>query len=202
MGCENIHCIPVEWQPAHSSSSCTVCLVFTPIHPLFLFLCIFPLPLNAWKLERWKKSAWVELLYSCWAMGAAVRKSPPCSEELAGVSKLLRFLEVARNKVEMQGVKSIRKLGRRGMALIWSYGRSLGANASTSKGVKLPVLPISQVWVRRGEVSCQKKVLHGYDFFSFFTKWLRTLWAGRRTILPVKYYILGTVFCHLGGAPG
>lgn len=85
VGCENIHCIPVEWQPAHSSSSCTVCLVFTPIHPLFLFICIFPFPLNAWKWERWKNSAWVELLCSCWAIGAAVRKSPPCSEELAGV---------------------------------------------------------------------------------------------------------------------
>lgn len=50
-------------------------------------------------------------------MGAAVRKSSPCSEELAGVPKLLRFLEVAKNKVEMQGVKSIWKLGR-GIALI------------------------------------------------------------------------------------
>lgn len=51
-------------------------------------------------------------------MAAAVRKSPPCSEELAGVPKLLRFLGVAKNKVEIWGVKSIRKLGRRGIVLI------------------------------------------------------------------------------------
>lgn len=145
MGCENIHCIPVEWEPAHSNSIYNVCLVFTAIHPLFLFFCIFPLPLNAWKWERWKNSTWVELLCSCWVMEAAVRKSPPCSEELAGVPKLLRFLKVTKNKVEIWGVRSIRKLGRRGIALIWSYGRSLGANASASKGVRLLILPISQV---------------------------------------------------------
>lgn len=122
-----------EREPAHSSSSCTVCLVFTPIDPLFLFLCIFPLPLNAWKWERWKNSAWVELLCPCWAMGAAVRKGPPCSEELAGVPKLLRFLEVAKNKVEMQGVRSIRKVGRRGIALIWSW-QKLGSKCISQQG--------------------------------------------------------------------
>lgn len=74
--------------------------------------------LESGKDEGTGRSTWVELLCSCWAMAAAIRKSPPCSEELAGVPKLLRFLEVAKNKVEIWGVKSIRKLGRRGIALI------------------------------------------------------------------------------------
>lgn len=74
--------------------------------------------LESGKDEGTGRSTWVELLCSCWAMGAAVRKSPPCSEELAGVPKLLRFLGVAKNKVEIWGVKSIRKLGRRGIVLI------------------------------------------------------------------------------------
>jgi len=43
--------------------------------------------------------------------------SPACSEELAVVPKLLRFLRAAKNKVEVLGVNSIGKLGRRGIAL-------------------------------------------------------------------------------------
>lgn len=74
--------------------------------------------LESGKDERTGRSTWVELLCSCWTLGAAVRKSSPCSEELAGVPKLLRFLEIAKNKVEMWGGKIFRKLGRRGLAIV------------------------------------------------------------------------------------
>lgn len=70
-------------------------------------------------------------------MGTAVRKSlvhisrayynPAYSEELLVVPKLFRFLQVAKNKVEVLGVKSTEKLGGRGTALSFDHmaeGRS------------------------------------------------------------------------------
>lgn len=118
------------------------------------FIPYFSPPPRCLKVGKMKEQVEVPGL-SCSAAagpwGAAVRKSSPCSEELAGVPKLLRFLEIAKNKVEIWGGKILRKLGRRGLAIVWSDGRSLGANASASKGMRLP---ISQVWVKRGEVSC------------------------------------------------
>ena len=52
-----------------------------------------------------------------------VRISRACysSEELAVVPKRLRFLKVAKSKVEGLGVKSIGKLGRRGVALSFDH---------------------------------------------------------------------------------
>lgn len=47
--------------------------------------------------------------------------SPACSEELAVVPRLLRFLKVAKNNMEVLGVKNIGKLERRGIALSFDH---------------------------------------------------------------------------------
>lgn len=67
--------------------------------------------------------------------------SPACSEELADVPRLLRFLKVAKNKVEVLGVKSIGKLGRRGRALSFHHMAEVRSKCVSTQGCKSSHLP-------------------------------------------------------------
>lgn len=124
----------------HTNSSS----IFIPLY--------FSPPTKCLKVGKMKEQE--EEQYLGWAALQLLSHGSSSKEEpslLRRTCRCAQALGVSKNKVQIWGVKSFRKLGRRGIAIIWSYGRSLGANASASKGMRLP---ISQAWVERGEVSC------------------------------------------------
>lgn len=74
-------------------------------------------------------------------MGAAGRKSPPCSDELTGVPELLRFVEVAQNEsggVGCEGCQEALKKRHSPHLITW---QKLRGKCISQQGCETPHLP-------------------------------------------------------------